>query len=366
MSSSPIQVSGLNGVLAIAGGDLHSIALKSHGTVWDWGRNTSGQLGNNSTTNSSVPVQVNGLTGATGVAAGGDDSLAVKSDGTAWDWGDNLAGQLGNNSTTNSSVPAQVSGLSAATAVAINGDDDDHGLAVRSDATVWAWGSNASGQLGNNSTTSSLVAVQSNMANVKLSSSQAIYAYDGTGLRASKTVASTGTQETWDVAEGLPLLLVDGSVDYVYGPGGVPLEQVSSSGTLYYHQDQLGSTRALTNSSGSMVASYTYDAYGHLMASTGTVSNPLGYGGQYADPETGLIYLRARYYDPATGQLLSRDPLQAQTRSAYGYVADNPLNGVDLAGMGPVANTSTGCNTQSYYREVVPEPVEMQVAALHP
>ncbi|HEX9545692.1 MAG TPA: hypothetical protein VF942_00050, partial [Acidimicrobiales bacterium] len=231
MSSSPIQVSGLNGVLAIAGGDLHSIALKSHGTVWDWGRNTSGQLGNNSTTNSSVPVQVNGLTGATGVAAGGDDSLAVKSDGTAWDWGDNLAGQLGNNSTTNSSVPAQVSGLSAATAVAINGDDDDHGLAVRSDATVWAWGSNASGQLGNNSTTSSLVAVQSNMANVKLSSSQAIYAYDGTGLRASKTVASTGTQETWDVAEGLPLLLVDGSVDYVYGPGGVPLEQVSSSGT---------------------------------------------------------------------------------------------------------------------------------------
>ena len=272
----PVQVSGLTGALAIAGGDLHSIALKSDGTVWDWGRNTSGQLGNNSTTDSHVPVQVSGLTGAVGVSAGGDDTLAVKSDGTAWDWGDNAAGQLGNNSTTNSSVPVQVSGLSSATAVAINGDDDDHGLAVRSDATVWGWGSNLSGQLGNNSTTSSLVAVPSNMSNVKLSTTVASYAYNGDGLRASKTVASAVTQETWDVAERLPLLLVDGTTNYVYGPGGQPLEQVTSSGTLYYHQDQLGSTRALTNSAGSVTATYTYDSYGRLTGSTGTVSNPFG------------------------------------------------------------------------------------------
>ena len=163
--------------------------------------------------------------------------------------------------------------------------------------------------------------------------SVATYAYNADGLRMSKTVSGTTTQQTWDLAEGLPLVLSDGATNYVYGPGGRPLEQVSSAGTLFYYQDQLGSTRALADLTGTVVATYTFDAYGRPAGSTGSVANPLGYAGQYTDAESGLIYLRARYYDPGTGQFLSRDPLVALTGSAYGYVRDNPLNGIDPLGL---------------------------------
>jgi RHS repeat-associated protein len=114
---------------------------------------------------------------------------------------------------------------------------------------------------------------------------------------------------------------------------GLPLEQVQQSGTvLYYLHDQLGSTRVLTDSHGAIVGSYLYDAYGNSVGTEPAVANPLQYAGQYKDVETGLYYLRARYYDPSTGQFLSRDPMVASTRSPYGYVADNPLNGTDPSG----------------------------------
>jgi RHS repeat-associated protein len=124
-----------------------------------------------------------------------------------------------------------------------------------------------------------------------------------------------------------------GSTLYVTGPGGLPLEQVSGTTVLYYQQDQLGSTRAITDSAGAIAASYTYDAYGNLTSQTGSVSNPFLYTGQYRDSETGLYYLRARYYDPATAQFLSRDPKRGSTWTPYSYVAGNPLNLSDPSGL---------------------------------
>jgi RHS repeat-associated protein len=159
------------------------------------------------------------------------------------------------------------------------------------------------------------------------------YGYNGDDLRMSKTVSGATTQQTWDAAEGLPLLIVDGTTNYVTGPGGLPLEQINGSTTLYYHQDQLGSTRALTDSNGNAAATYTYDSYGKLSASTGSATNPFGYAGQYTDSETGNAYLRARYYDPTTAQFLSRDPLDHLTRSAYAYGRSNPLNATDPSGL---------------------------------
>jgi RHS repeat-associated protein len=137
----------------------------------------------------------------------------------------------------------------------------------------------------------------------------------------------------WDQAEDLPLLLADGTTNYVYGPGGVPLEQVSGSTVYYFHHDQLGSTRVLTNSAGATVATYTYDPYGKLTASTGSVTNPFGYAGQYTDAETGFQYLRARYYDPATGGFVSRDPIARMTGAPYAYADSSPLNGTDPSGL---------------------------------
>jgi RHS repeat-associated protein len=159
------------------------------------------------------------------------------------------------------------------------------------------------------------------------------YAYNGDGLRMSKTVAGTTSSFTWDTSGGLPMLLDDGTNSYIYGPDGLPLEQIDRAGVVtWYHHDQLGSTRTLTSSTGAVVGTATYDPYGNLTASTGKLG-PFGFSGEYTDAETGFVYLRARYYDPATGQFLSRDPLLALTGSAYGYVDGNPLNGTDPLGL---------------------------------
>jgi alpha-tubulin suppressor-like RCC1 family protein len=150
-SSVPVPVQGLTNVVSIAAG-VHSLALRSDGTVWAWGYNYDGELGNGTLTNSNVPVEVQGLTNAVAIAAGYYHSLAVRSDGTVWAWGLNGNGQLGNGTTTNSSVPVKVQGLMNIVAV---GAGEHHSFAIKSDGTVWAWGDNDLGQLGNATTTSS-------------------------------------------------------------------------------------------------------------------------------------------------------------------------------------------------------------------
>lgn len=174
------------------------------------------------------------------------------------------------------------------------------------------------------------------------------YVNNGDGLRMSKTVGSTTTRAAWDLSGSLPLQLVDGATDYVYGPRGMVLEQISGSTTLWYHHDQVGTVRAITDASGIVKATYRLDPYGNVNACTGatvtvngsnictgtiTVSNPFVFNAQYRDDESGLYYLRARYYDPTTGQFLSRDPATATTLSPYGYVLGNPLNGTDPRGL---------------------------------
>ncbi|MBF0487187.1 MAG: hypothetical protein HQK98_03415, partial [Nitrospirae bacterium] len=156
-SNTPVQVSGLTGVTAVAGGFEHTIALTGDGTVWAWGYNGYGQLGDGTNTNSNTPVQVSGLTGVTAVAGGAVHSVALRSDGTVWAWGLNQYGQLGNGTNTNSNTPVQVSGLTGVTAVAAG---FEHSVALKSDGTVWAWGYNGYGQLGNGTNTNSNTPVQ--------------------------------------------------------------------------------------------------------------------------------------------------------------------------------------------------------------
>ncbi|MGC1184983.1 MAG: RHS repeat-associated core domain-containing protein [Candidatus Dormiibacterota bacterium] len=105
-----------------------------------------------------------------------------------------------------------------------------------------------------------------------------------------------------------------------------------SGATYHYSQDDLGSTRVLTDSSGAVADTDTYDPYGNVTASTGTVQDNLLYCGQYMDTESGLYYLQARYYDPANGQFTSVDPLVAETLLPYAYTAGDPVNTSDASG----------------------------------
>jgi RHS repeat-associated protein len=161
------------------------------------------------------------------------------------------------------------------------------------------------------------------------------YAYNGSGLRVSQTVSGATSYLAWDLSEALPLLLSDATNSYVYGPDGLPIEQINNStgAILYLHHDQAGSTRLLTGSTGSTEATFTYGPYGTLTGATGAATTPLGYDAQYTSTDTGLIYMRARTYDPSTGQFLSVDPLVSISGAPYNYAGDNPVNYGDSLGL---------------------------------
>jgi RHS repeat-associated protein len=158
------------------------------------------------------------------------------------------------------------------------------------------------------------------------------YAYNGDGLRVSKTIGGVVSAEVWNQAESLPELLESGSTSYVYGPGGQPIEQIVGGAATFMHSDQQGSIRLLTDAGGNPVGRYDYDAWGAVVRHTGSVDSELQFDGQLTDAETGYQYLRARYYDPATGQFLSPDPLQQVSRSRYGYAENDPLTFGDSSG----------------------------------
>jgi RHS repeat-associated protein len=172
----------------------------------------------------------------------------------------------------------------------------------------------------------------------------ASYAYNGDGQRTAKTADSTTTNFTWDPASGsLPLLASDGTTSYLYGPGDLPIEQTNTSGTQtsYLLHDQTGSTRLLTDPSGTVAGTYTYNPYGQVTNHTGA-STPLHYDGQYQDDETGLYYMRARYYDPSTAQFLTRDPLEDITGQPYSYAGDDPIDNGDPSGDFCIGNYCLG------------------------
>lgn len=159
------------------------------------------------------------------------------------------------------------------------------------------------------------------------------YTYDGNNLRQTQEINGTKTNLTWDTAEPLPIVLEDETNSYIYGPENLPIEQIPSSGEpLFLHHDQQGSTRLLTNKTGTTETAYTYTPYGKLEASTGTVSTPLRYDGQYTSIDTGLIYLRARTYDASTAQFLSIDPALESTGEPYTYGKGSPENHTDPMG----------------------------------
>ncbi|MBN8472036.1 RCC1 repeat-containing protein [Corallococcus exiguus] len=148
--TTPFHIQGLTGVTALAAGGYHSLALRADGTIWGWGDNSHGQLGTRAPQNPQMPEQINGITGATAIAAGWYHSVALKSDGTVWSWGENAYGQLGSPFVTDGRIPIQAHGLTNISSISAG---TMHSLALKADGTVWAWGYNYDGQLGDGTET---------------------------------------------------------------------------------------------------------------------------------------------------------------------------------------------------------------------
>lgn len=199
-TSAPVKVNGLSGIIAVTGGQAgyHTLALKEDGTVWAWGKNTEGQLGDGTLINSNVPVQVSGLTDVVAISGGEFHSLAVKSDGTAWAWGRNSNGQLGDSTTTLSNVPVQVKNIT--TAIDIKGGRY-WSMVLLSDSTVWAWGQNGDGQLGNGNNTQQLIPVQVSGLNNVVAITGA--AFHGLALKSDGTIRAWGRGSDGQLGDGL-------------------------------------------------------------------------------------------------------------------------------------------------------------------
>lgn len=159
------------------------------------------------------------------------------------------------------------------------------------------------------------------------------FKYDGNGLRTTETNGASTYPMAWDTIAELPLLLRKGNDFYIYGPEGLPIAQIISSSTHYFHHDHQGSTRLLTSSTGSVIGTYEYSAYGDLASFTGPQSTQIGFAGQYRSHTSRLIYMRARTYDAKTAQFLSIDPMVDKTNEPYGYAQGNPVNLSDPTGL---------------------------------
>ncbi|MDJ0365887.1 hypothetical protein QMK33_12050 [Hymenobacter sp. H14-R3] len=152
MQLAPVQVGTATTWQRVIAGEFHSMALHTDGTLWAWGNNEFGQLGTSTTTRVLAPVQIGTATTWQRVSSISVHTVALRTDGTLWAWGNNAYGQLGSNGTTSPQLsPVQVGTANTWQSAAAG---YLHTVALRTDGTLWAWGNNTYGELGDGSTTS--------------------------------------------------------------------------------------------------------------------------------------------------------------------------------------------------------------------
>lgn len=172
-------------------------------------------------------------------------------------------------------------------------------------------------------------------ANIDGTTTSFEYAADGTRL--TKVTGSTSTSYLYDRKSGLPKVIDDGTTSYVWGPGSLFRQIDNGNGdNLEALTDALGSIRVVTDTSGAVAGLADWDVWGNLRASSGSQAG-FGWAGEQQDLETGLVYLRARYYAPGPGQFITRDTLQpnaggTQGWTAYSYAQNNPMTLTDPSG----------------------------------
>ncbi len=166
------------------------------------------------------------------------------------------------------------------------------------------------------------------------------FEYDGLGNRMAQTVDGVTTEYVLDVAGGLPEVIVattgGASTRYVQVQGQI-LAEYEAGAWAYVLPDHLGSVRQLVGSGSQVDLAQSYDPFGVPFEASGSGESDFGYTGEWWDSEAGVLYLRARYYDPVVGRFVSKDPWQGdssrpQSLNAWSYVGNSPINFTDPSG----------------------------------
>jgi len=238
--SSPVQtIAGGTDWKQVATGDFHSAAIKTDGTLWTWGRNNIGQLGDNSSPDTSSPIQtVAGGTDWAQVACGEFHSAAIKTDGTLWSWGYNGSGEFGDGTTT-SAQPSPVQTIAGGTDWSSVACGNNHTIATKTDGTLWIWGHNFYGQLGDNSTTNRSSPVQTIPGGTD-------WEYVEGGKYTTSAIKTDGTLWTWgynsfgqlgdgtQINKSSPIQTVTGGNDWKYvNCGGYHMVASKTDGTVW-------------------------------------------------------------------------------------------------------------------------------------
>ncbi|MDP9074786.1 MAG: hypothetical protein M3N98_11545, partial [Actinomycetota bacterium] len=230
---------------AVSAGAYHSVAIGTDGTLWAWGLNANGQVGDGTTTDRHAPVEIGGDTHWQSVAAGGSHTVAIKSDGTLWAWGYNFNGQLGDGTAADRHAPVQIGTDSRWKSVAAG---YRHTVAIKTDGTLWAWGLNANGQVGDGSTTDRHAPVQIGTDTHWQSVSA--------GLGHTVAIKTGGTLWSWGLnANGQ---LGNGTINESHSPGMIGL--VTDS----WQSVAAGSSHTVAIKSGGTLWSWGYNFYGQL------------------------------------------------------------------------------------------------------
>ncbi len=200
---------------------------------------------------------------------------------------------------------------------------------------VVGWTYDGAGNLTNDGTTSYGYDATNDLTGTTTTGQSRAYTYNGDGTLVGQTANGTTTNYTQDLAASQSQILAATTgvttTDYLYGQDIAPLAALTGSTRTWYGVDGQGSVRQSLDDSGTILGVANYDPFGQIEAGS-SLTGPFGYTGELQDPTTGQEYLRARWYQPGSGQLLGVDPALDQTGQPYNYADDDPVNGSDPSG----------------------------------